>query len=270
MQNRGTDSTDVFFITTKPYHASRCSITSTKYAQLHPKRGDYEVLKTEELTGEAAANLRFADFKLKSDGFPQVLITQSEGRTTLTYYKYRNEPPPLPPSPENHDAARRRNSAALDFLSIMSGGIGYPGAFMNLHFFFLEVKRKLYPNEVFKHFLFPLITTFLTLRGARPLAVGKPLATLHRGSSGSIRHKPTRHDITMLSYPHGVPQSSTQLELFSSVNALSQVPRIHVAQHIRGVDLTARAGQLPIEISLLFECLMALKPNQHTASLRFG
>lgn len=97
---------------------------------------------------------------------------------------------------------------------------------------------------------------------SQPLNDGKPLATLHRGSTGSIRHKPTTYDASINLFHHGLPTSYTQLELFSGVNALSQVPRIHVAQHIRGVDLTARQGQLPMEISLLFECFMALKPNQ--------
>lgn len=118
-----------------------------------------------------------------------------------------------------------------------------------------------HPNQ-FYHPLQPIIAARLKDHNSKPLFDDhKPFGTLHGKTSGTIRHNPNaaHHDISTL--VKGLP-STPQLELFSGFDALSQVPRIHVAQHIRGIDLTGRAGQVPIAISLLFEGLMRLEPNQ--------
>ena len=172
------------------------------------------------------------------------------------------------PEIENHDAARRRNTAALGLWMITTGGITSINI-MEVHLFWCEVK-KMYSACKHKHPLAPIVQARLQEQVANPITkeydARHPVAVL-KSPLGSIKEVNFLDSDAANLREFAQPERQTQIDQYlfdfasETPSILPAVMPLDVA-HPLGVNESTRKGAVHHVIRVFFEALMALEPTQ--------
>ena len=217
-----------------------------------------------------AAPALYASLQNPSKLIREIVSTEKihDEKTDIIWHTEEIISRPVEPIPEieNHDAARRRNTATLGLWMITTGGFT-PFNIVEVHLFWCEVKKM---HSDCKHPLAPIVQACLQTQRAKPITRGydarHPVAVL-KSPLGSIK------EVNFLDSDAANLREFAQIERQTQIDQylfdfVSETPSILPAvmpldvAHPLGVKESTRKGAVHHVIRVFFEALMALEPMQ--------
>ena len=170
---------------------------------------------------------------------------------------------------ENHDAARRRYTAAAALWMIITGGITHYNI-VEVHLFWREVKKM---HNDCKHPLAPIVQAWLQDQVAKRITkaydVRHPAAII-KGPMGSIRDIGLQTTAEIAEIKGVVQTPESEQLLLTDLEPKSILPPLLPLETVQyNGAMTTRDGRVAMPIRLFFEALMSLAPRETKVDIHF-